>query len=67
MMKMMMVCHFVSDSHKVMTPLTLICNLQFVVVEISQQCHRYAVNLSFQIKCTLNCLEKNFIFEKLEE
>ncbi len=40
-----------------------ICCLQFVVVEISQQCHRYAVNLSFQIKCKLYCLEKKFIFE----
>jgi hypothetical protein len=39
MLKMVMVCHFVSDSHEVMTALIVMLHI-IVVVEISLQLHQ---------------------------
>jgi hypothetical protein len=49
-----MVCHFVSDSHEVMTALIVVLPL-IVVVEISMQLHQ---SLSIHFLCMGRCLLK---------
>jgi hypothetical protein len=48
-MKVVMVCHFVSDSHEVMTALIVVLPL-IVVVEISLQLHQ---SFSSTVSCML--------------
>ncbi len=45
-----MVCHFVSDSHEVMTALIVVLPL-IVVVEISLQLHRSSRSVAIEAEC----------------
>jgi hypothetical protein len=51
-----MVCHFVSDSHEVMTALIVVLPL-IVVVEISLQLHRSLLAVPLRVE-TLGCTQK---------
>jgi hypothetical protein len=57
-----MVCHFVSDSHEVMTPLIVVLTL-IVVVEISLQLHRSLLLAARSILMKeISCLTSTLLF-----